>query len=208
MAWISGHSLSQTVYTCSYYHDFQFKQHKEDVLKDVLQAYVLASIKCCRFIWDEMKSGNVYEVKKGCTKIFGDKWQSQRRSQEEDFMTNLFGLSLFDEYPDSMAVEELETVIFRMQKVIEDSKNDHDQEDRLVLSAIHDRLYVRKKYLLALYYLSHTHCSHLGEAKEILQSVLDTLQSKKESIEVGNTKGEQVEGGVRNYKLDAFFCIK
>ncbi|KAG2176189.1 hypothetical protein INT43_005423, partial [Umbelopsis isabellina] len=73
MAWLSGHSLSQTVFTCMYIHHV-FSLVKEDVAVSekeneptelvflVLKAYVLATIKCCHFVWREMISGNVYEA--------------------------------------------------------------------------------------------------------------------------------------------------
>jgi N-alpha-acetyltransferase 35, NatC auxiliary subunit len=73
MAWLSGHSLSQTVFTCMYFHDvFSLVQEKiepsqridqpPELVSSVLKAYVLATTKCCHLVWREMVSGNVYEV--------------------------------------------------------------------------------------------------------------------------------------------------
>lgn len=118
--------------------------------------------------------------------------------QEEDFTTNLFGLSLYEEYADSVAVEELETVIIRLQTMIKES-SDSDQDSKRILSVIYDRLDIRMKYLLALYHLSQAQCSQLDQAKEKLQSVLDMLKNKKDIIEIGTTKGEEIEGGTRQF---------
>lgn len=87
MAWLSGHSLSQTVFTCMYIHHV-FSLVKEDVavsekedeppelVFSVLRAYVLATIKCCHFVWREMISGNVYEASRidtnKCSELIAD----------------------------------------------------------------------------------------------------------------------------------------
>jgi hypothetical protein len=74
MAWLSGHSLSQTIFTCMYLHDvFSLVQENiaasdridqpAELVSSVLKAYVLATIKCCHLVWREMVSGNVYEVR-------------------------------------------------------------------------------------------------------------------------------------------------
>lgn len=71
MAWISGHSLSQTVYTCIYFHHIQILNQlpmptltssMDDIIYGVLKTYVLATVKCCHYIWTEMTQGNVFEV--------------------------------------------------------------------------------------------------------------------------------------------------
>lgn len=71
MAWISGHSLSQTVYTCIYFHHIQtlnqlpmptLTSSMDDIIYGVLKTYVLATVKCCHYIWTEMTQGNVFEV--------------------------------------------------------------------------------------------------------------------------------------------------
>lgn len=71
MAWISGHSLSQTVYTCIYFHHIQtlnglpmptLTSDFESIIYGVLKTYILATVKCCHYIWTEMTQGNVFEV--------------------------------------------------------------------------------------------------------------------------------------------------
>ncbi|RCH84548.1 hypothetical protein CU098_000842, partial [Rhizopus stolonifer] len=70
MAWISGHSLSQTVYTCIYFHHIQslnefsmptLTSPVPDIIYGVLRTYILATVKCCHYIWMEMTQGNIYE---------------------------------------------------------------------------------------------------------------------------------------------------
>lgn len=71
MAWISGHSLAQTVYTCIYFHHIKklnelsmptLTSNMDDIIYGVLRSYILATVKCCHYIWTEMTQGNVYEV--------------------------------------------------------------------------------------------------------------------------------------------------
>jgi hypothetical protein len=71
MAWISGHSLSQTVYTCTYFHHIKtlaetpmptLSSKTEEIMYGVLKTYVLATVKSCHYVWTEMTQGNVYEV--------------------------------------------------------------------------------------------------------------------------------------------------
>lgn len=71
MAWISGHSLAQTVYTCIYFHHIAtlnqlpmptLTSGMDDIIYGVLKTYVLATVKCCHYIWTEMTQGNVFEV--------------------------------------------------------------------------------------------------------------------------------------------------
>lgn len=76
MAWISGHSLAQTVYTCIYFHHIKklnqlpmptLTSNMDDIIYGVLRSYILATVKCCHYIWTEMTQGNVYEVNgSGC----------------------------------------------------------------------------------------------------------------------------------------------
>lgn len=71
MAWISGHSLAQTVYTCIYLHHIQdlnqmamptLTSSRDDIIYGVLKSYIMATGKCCHYIWTEMTQGNVFEV--------------------------------------------------------------------------------------------------------------------------------------------------
>lgn len=80
MTWHSGHSLSQTLFTCMYFHHVLelnsglfINNSNYDSTQDpnspiefvilVLKAYVLGTVKCSHLVWDEMTKGNVYEVR-------------------------------------------------------------------------------------------------------------------------------------------------
>lgn len=72
IAWLSGHSLSQTVYTCIYFHHLAAlnelspsiinSSSAENVVYSAMRVYILATVKCCNYIWTEMIQGNIYEV--------------------------------------------------------------------------------------------------------------------------------------------------
>lgn len=71
MAWISGHSLSQTVYTCIYLSHIRSLNEipiptkdssVEDIIYGALRSYILATAKSCYYVFTEMTNGNVYEV--------------------------------------------------------------------------------------------------------------------------------------------------
>jgi len=76
MTWHSGHSLSQTLYTCLYLDHldnitleaFASSDKNDDsipaeLIAVVLKAYILGTVKCCHLVWEEMYKGHVYEVR-------------------------------------------------------------------------------------------------------------------------------------------------
>ena len=76
MTWHSGHSLSQTLYTCLYLDNldsitldaFASSDKNDDsipaeLVAIVLKAYILGTAKCCHLVWEEMYTGHVYEVR-------------------------------------------------------------------------------------------------------------------------------------------------
>ncbi|CAG8529627.1 24206_t:CDS:10 [Dentiscutata erythropus] len=108
MTWHTGHSLSQTLFTCMYLHyvpelkpelfsnitdtsndiaDLNAETPIEFVIL-VLKAYVMGTVKCCQLVLDEMAKGNVYE--------------------EEDFATNKYGISIYEDFPESQAIKLLD----------------------------------------------------------------------------------------------------
>ncbi|CAO3658996.1 unnamed protein product [Umbelopsis vinacea] len=184
MAWLSGHSLSQTIFTCMYLHDVFSLVHENiaasdridqpaELVSSVLKAYVLATIKCCHLVWREMVSGNVYE--------------------EEDFTTNLFGLSLGEHYPDTEVSNALDSAIhwlslFKKKMIGEGNAN------ITVLDGLHNRLYARKNYLLAHTYLAQPQCEWYNKAETELQQLTKLLLST-ETGSIKNTQnlGKEVE---------------
>lgn len=84
--WLSGHALSQTLFTsCYVLHLNEIRGTQIDepesvrFVSKVLKPCVLAIAKSCGFIWTEMKKGQTYD--------------------EEDFMINKFGVSLYENFP-------------------------------------------------------------------------------------------------------------
>ncbi|CAO3587271.1 unnamed protein product [Absidia cylindrospora] len=157
MAWLSGHSLSQTVYTCIYFHHVPSlnkqlpslaamePKGEEHLMQVVLGAYILGSVKCCYHIWNEMNSGNIYE--------------------EEDFTTNLFGLSLYEDIPDIDVLNKVEMALHMLKIYI------HSNES-IVLSALYERLLLRQQNLM---YLGQLQRRHVAEALSTLTKVGDLL---------------------------------
>ncbi|CAG8812464.1 4775_t:CDS:10, partial [Gigaspora margarita] len=108
MTWHTGHSLSQTLFTCMYLHYvpeltpelfLNIDDTSNDTLDQnaeapiefvilVLKAYVMGTVKCCQLVLDEMAKGNVYE--------------------EEDFATNKYGISIYEDFPESQAIKLLD----------------------------------------------------------------------------------------------------
>src|SRR4051794_7624057 len=94
MTWHSGHSLSQTLFTCMYIHqvyevtpeEFMSRETPEiaateppfEFVTQVMKAFMAGVVKCCHLVWEEMIKGNVFEVGRGPTNIF-----------DGSFMTNL-----------------------------------------------------------------------------------------------------------------------
>ncbi|KAF9193868.1 hypothetical protein BGZ50_006922 [Haplosporangium sp. Z 11] len=114
MTWLSGHALSQTLFTsCYVLRLFEIDPNKDstgisadNTLQDsstppmqfvtvVLKACVLAVTKSCGLIWAEMKKGQVYE--------------------EEDFLINKFGVSLYESYPTASLIAMLDQAEYWMQ---------------------------------------------------------------------------------------------
>ncbi|KAI8334017.1 Mak10 subunit, NatC N-terminal acetyltransferase-domain-containing protein [Chlamydoabsidia padenii] len=158
MAWLSGHSLAQTVYTCIYFHHVRNQDNPPSLstnvvnldllMQAVFRAYMLGSVKTCHHIWNEMISGNIYE--------------------EEDFTTNLFGLSLYDDISDTDVMNELQLAL-RMLKMYMDSNKSQ------VIEAIHQRLLSCKLFLQSLLHLAPTQSAHLNEAQQTLADLIKQL---------------------------------
>ncbi|ORX56320.1 Mak10-domain-containing protein [Hesseltinella vesiculosa] len=160
MAWLSGHSLAQTVYTSIYFHHIPELLDQPpptpptatlaQTMQAVVKAYILTTVRCCRYIWTEMSSGNVYE--------------------EEDFTTNLFGLSLYEDIIMDMDVfNDLRCALRLLTDAMEKEANAEWAE---TLTALQERLTVREAFLKALMYLSQPRCSHIKQAETALKQIL------------------------------------
>ena len=78
MEWHTGHTLSQTIFTCLYVHaltDIDPQVISWEELRDVdkvrpielvtvvLRAAIFGLLKCCDFTWRELNKGNMYDVR-------------------------------------------------------------------------------------------------------------------------------------------------
>lgn len=73
MGWHEGHSLSQTVYTCLYFHEFSSldpgvwrlligNSQPYPLVTSVLRSWMQGLIKTCDMVWREFAQRHVYEV--------------------------------------------------------------------------------------------------------------------------------------------------
>ncbi|GET04336.1 N-alpha-acetyltransferase 35, NatC auxiliary subunit [Rhizophagus clarus] len=191
MTWHSGHSLSQTIFTCMYFHHVSelnqelFINDPNDDSTDsdspiefvilVLKSYVFGTIKCCHLVWDEMTKGNVYE--------------------EEDFSTNKYGISMYENFPDSQCIKLIEDAETWMEqhgcKWIRE-KGQHDCEN--VIRAILSRLHLRKSFLLVLMHMSQSRCQQYLQAQRHLNTSMQLLNGIKEGANVSLSLGVDVSG--------------
>ncbi|KAI8379557.1 Mak10 subunit, NatC N-terminal acetyltransferase-domain-containing protein [Radiomyces spectabilis] len=180
MAWLSGHALSQTIYTCIYYHHIRELRDipmpsktssLEEILYGALKTYILVTVKCCWYVWTEMTSQNIFE--------------------EEDFTTNLFGLSLFEEHEDGLLMNDLDTAIDLLDHVKQECNPEIVQQ----LDALIDRINIRKHYLLTLIYASHPNGVYFAQARTALAN-LESIMHKNGpgSITATVGTGEEVKG--------------
>jgi len=101
--WLSGHALSQTLFTSCYVLHLSEIRGSQDgepesarFVSKVLKPCVLAIAKSCGLIWTEMKKGQTYD--------------------EEDFMINKFGVSLYESFPLGSTVALLDEAEHWMEK--------------------------------------------------------------------------------------------
>ncbi|RUS25875.1 hypothetical protein BC938DRAFT_471527, partial [Jimgerdemannia flammicorona] len=178
MTWLTGQSLSQTIFTCLYCHHV-FSLTPESLTAEktqddpapqlvylVLKGYIVATVKCCMLIWREMIKGNIYE--------------------EEDFTVSLFGLSLQENYLESDVLNVLEDAMTWLEEV---KKQQQATDSTRHLDALLDRLRLRRSYLLALIHLSKPNCVEYSEARRELARASDYLRDGV----IGDTMEEGVE---------------
>ncbi|KAI8643537.1 Mak10 subunit, NatC N-terminal acetyltransferase-domain-containing protein [Parasitella parasitica] len=184
MAWISGHSLAQTVYTCIYFHHIKhlnessmptLKSTMSDILYGVLRSYILATVKCCHYIWTEMTQGNVYE--------------------EEDFTTNLFGLSFNNQNPDVMIINDIDSSVMLLNHLLNTKISESEKN---TVRAILNRVEIRRSYLMSLVYLSKLEGSFLPTAKSELTKIIELLQNV--DLSIGNEVSDAFDSNI-NRKL-------
>ncbi|ORE06548.1 Mak10-domain-containing protein [Rhizopus microsporus var. microsporus] len=140
IAWLAGHSLSQTVYTCIYFH--------------------------------HMKSLNELSSSVVTSMSIEDIAYSALRIYEEDFTTNLFGLSFNGQLPDVCILNDLDTSIMNLTRITE-----QQDKNTAAIQALLNRIKIRKSYLLSLIYLSQNEAPHLARAKTELSELAKLLNA-------------------------------
>lgn len=196
MAWLSGHSLAQTVYTCIYFHHVRYLHNQSppsspeadnlDLLMQVVfRAYILGSVKCCHHIWNEMVSGNIYEVSenRGCDLCVEWYWMAV---VSLDIGRGLYDKSLWAVtirwYQRRWCIER-STGSFTYARSVHGlqqttrfvqcyHRNVRKADSHCVLSsvieAIYQRLLSRQLFLQSLLYLAQPQCTHVNEAQKTL----------------------------------------
>ncbi|OAQ28156.1 Mak10-domain-containing protein [Linnemannia elongata AG-77] len=187
MTWLSGHALSQTLFTSC--HILRLLEINEDddeepsgLTKDapqppreflvaVLKSCVLAIAKSCSLIWSEMRKGQVYE--------------------EEDFMTNKFGVSMFEDIPTASLVAMLDQAEYWMETEGTQWIRDHCGDDAAeVLKGVMERIdYCRSSYM-ALFQVIAPKCSQYPQAGPQLEAMRTHISGLKAT----HALGTKVEG--------------
>ncbi|RIB12107.1 Mak10 subunit, NatC N-terminal acetyltransferase-domain-containing protein [Gigaspora rosea] len=213
MTWHTGHSLSQTLFTCMYLHyvpeltpelflntddtsndsldqtsNDSLDQTSNDSLDQnaeapiefvilVLKAYVMGTVKCCQLVLDEMAKGNVYE--------------------EEDFATNKYGISIYEDFPESQAIKLLDDAETWLEQYGGPWIRLHgDEKSESIIHAIVSRLSLRKSFLLILMHMSQPRCLQYTQAQSQISIAMKLLNGSQSEISVNNTQdlGVEVEG--------------
>ncbi|EGG07291.1 uncharacterized protein MELLADRAFT_105794 [Melampsora larici-populina 98AG31] len=62
-AWHTGHALSQTLLVSSYLqHLDSLDSHPQDLVRKVMRAALVGTMKCCAIVWNEIVKGHLHEV--------------------------------------------------------------------------------------------------------------------------------------------------
>ncbi|KAF9904521.1 hypothetical protein EC991_002629 [Linnemannia zychae] len=192
MTWLSGHALSQTLFTsCHILRLLEIEQEDSESLSAmindetnketsepprgflvaVLKSCVLAVAKSCALIWSEMRKGQVYE--------------------EEDFMTNKFGVSMFEDIPTASLIAMLDQAEYWMENEGTQWIQTHCGDDAgEVLKGVMERIdYCRSSYM-ALFQVIAPKCSQFPQAGPQLEA----MQIHIAGLKATHALGTKVEG--------------
>ncbi|KAF9421642.1 hypothetical protein BGZ94_008794 [Podila epigama] len=178
MTWLSGHALSQTLFTSCYIlrameiddavtesDSSEPGQPLKEFVPIVLKPCVLAIAKTCAFIWDEMRKGQVYE--------------------EEDFMTNKFGVSMYENFPLASLVAMLDHADYWMERTGKKWIEDSEESSSDLYNAIKDRIYYARASLLSIYQVLAPKCSQFRNALPQLRLVRERAKRMQASSAQG-----------------------
>ncbi|KAG0054904.1 hypothetical protein BGZ83_010128 [Gryganskiella cystojenkinii] len=189
MTWLSGHALSQTLLTSCYVLrlmevELEAEMEKESLHpslhKDpksnppppqfsglVLKSCVLAIVKSCALIWTEMRKAQVYE--------------------EEDFMTNKFGASFYDNFPAAALISMLD----RAEVWMEDMGTRwihayyEDDEAASVVAGVMSRLNFSRLSFMAFFQVVAPKCTMFPQALNPLKAMKDQVPTLRSTGELG-----------------------
>ncbi|KAF9915912.1 hypothetical protein FBU30_001645, partial [Linnemannia zychae] len=182
MTWLSGHALSQTLFTsCYILRLLEIEQDDIDslgsrngdvsapprgFLVEVLNSCVLAIAKSCALIWSEMRKGQVYE--------------------EEDFMTNKFGVSLFEDITTAALVSMLDQAEYWMESEGAPWIQTHcGSNANEILKGVMERIdYCRSSYM-ALFQVIAPKCSRFPQAGLQLEAMHTHITGLKATHALG-----------------------
>ncbi|KAF9319120.1 hypothetical protein BG003_009819 [Podila horticola] len=178
MTWLSGHALSQTLFTsCYILRAMEIKDDQDCTTTSpeqppigftnvVLKVCVIAIAKTCALIWEEMRKGQVYE--------------------EEDFMTNKFGVSMYENLPLSSVVAMLDQAEHWMDRTGTQWIKAHEGEDAsAVVSAVKDRIIHARVSLLVMYQVLSPKCTQFQNAIPQLQVARECTKRLQASNSLG-----------------------
>ncbi|KAF9973251.1 hypothetical protein BGZ73_003501 [Actinomortierella ambigua] len=182
--WLSGHALAQTLFTsCHVLKLFEMEddmKHSQDVadptprpfLTMVLKSCVFAIVKSCHLIWKEMRKGQVHE--------------------EEDFLTNKFGISLYESHPTGTAFGMLETAEAWLAEFGSDWIIAHHgaNEGVKIIEALRTRIKFCRTFLLSLLQIEAPKCSGFDGAVDSLGEILEILKPIQSSHALGVSRPE------------------
>ncbi|KAI1315608.1 hypothetical protein EDD11_000618 [Mortierella claussenii] len=190
MTWLSGHALSQTLFTsCYILRVFEIDLDKGSAVTTlevdaaaqqpgeqehrptqfvtlVLKSVVLAIAKACSLIWSEMKKGQVYE--------------------EEDFMANIFGVSLYDNFPASAMFAMLDQAEHWMEGPGKHwIKSHYNIEANILYKSVMERIQYARSFYMALFQVVAPKCGLFVEAITHLEAVRKNVQEIKSTYSLG-----------------------
>ncbi|KAF9358732.1 hypothetical protein BGX34_008794 [Mortierella sp. NVP85] len=176
--WLSGHALSQTLFTSCYVLHLSEIRGSQDgepesarFVSKVLKPCVLAIAKSCGVIWTEMKKGQTYD--------------------EEDFMINKFGVSLYESFPLGSTVALLDEAEHWMEKSGKQwIESQYGSEATDILGGIITRIRFARSSYLALYQITISDSSLFAQAAEDFETMRKHIQDLKST----RSLGVEVEG--------------
>ncbi|KAN0059684.1 N-alpha-acetyltransferase, non-catalitic subunit [Thecaphora frezii] len=181
-SWHLGRALSQTIYTCLYFHDLKKLSPRAleflsrpstskpapppELVCLVLRAFIVATVKTCDIVWNELTKQNVYDG--------------------EDFSSDKSGLSLLEGTDPRFALAQLDEAVawLSAESAMEES----------IVHSLKARLFLRKQILSATMLLAERdpaswmevslHCRFAKKHLDVLRPHLGALPSAEGHGEV------------------------